>query len=92
MGAIIQYTCKQCGFVADDLAIGPSVFQSVHHEIVRCTGCDKVMTKPVDEENVVVEKYRKCHICGGTDFVIWNGICPKCGNKDLDFEQTGWWD
>lgn len=68
------------------------MFQDVNHKIVRCTGCAKVMTMPVDADNVVLEKYRKCHICGGTDFVFWNGICPKCGNKDLDFEQTGWWD
>lgn len=91
MGAIVQYTCMQCGFVADDLAIGPSLFQNVHHEIVRCIGCDNVMTKPVDADNIVVEKYRKCHICGGTDFVVWDGVCPKCGCKELKFEHTGWW-
>lgn len=92
MGVIVKFTCKQCGFVADDLAIGPSMFQDVLQKIVRCTGCDEIMTMPVDADNVVLEKFRKCHKCGGTDFVIWDGVCPKCGCKDFEMEDVGWWD
>ena len=92
MGEIVKYTCKKCGFTADDLAIGPSMFQNAHNEIVRCVDCDEVMTKPVDENNIVIEKYRKCNQCGGSNFVIWDKVCPKCGCEKFESKLTGWWD
>ena len=92
MGILVKYTCKKCGYVADDIAIGPSAFQNIMQAVVKCTKCNNIMSRPVDADWVVVEKYRKCSFCDCKEFVKWDGHCPQCGSIEISGEDVGWWD
>lgn len=81
MGAILNYKCTKCDFKADDLALGLR-FAAMLYAFM-CTGCKLVFSKPVDGEENVVERFRTCHICGGTEWVRWNGKTFHAFCKDV---------
>ena len=89
MGAIVRYKCLKCGNKTDDLFIGPGIAVAMQESVI-CRNCNKIVDRPIDENNEVLPQYRHCD-CGEADFAVWNGVCPVCGTK-MTFEERGLWD
>lgn len=91
MGVIVNYTCKHCGFVADEVFVGPG--WATTQETFLCKDCGNVSSAPIDERtSTILPKYSHCNKCNGTNLVPWNGKCPRCGSTDIDEEAVGMWD
>lgn len=91
MGVIVKYTCKHCGFVADDVFIGPGI--ACYQEPVICKDCGYVMSTSINEATrTILPQYTHCKKCGGPNLVLWDYRCPKCGSTSIDEETVEMWD
>lgn len=91
MGVIVNYTCKHCGFIADEVFLG--LGWASCRKAVLCKDCGNVTSAPIDERtNTILSKYSRCIKCQGTNLVLWDGKCPKCNSAEIDEEAVGMWD
>lgn len=91
MGVIVNYTCKHCGFIADEVFVGPG-WASTQVPVL-CQDCGRVSSTAIDDRtNTLVEKYATCRHCGSKNIVVWDNKCPRCGSEDFDEECVGMWD
>lgn len=91
MGVIVNYICKHCNFVAEDVFLGSG--WAVTQKTFLCKDCGSVMSAPLDERtNTIQPTYSHCKKCNSTNLVSWDGKCPKCGSTEIDEEMAGMWD
>jgi len=100
-GAIMEYECAECGYIAEDLFIGGGKTAGVYYVLVYCPECDEFRAAPESEEGKVEGE---CPVCGAaveacdgdecTRFEDdkWVYKCPKCGEFAVKGQRTGLWD
>lgn len=91
MGVIVKYTCCHCGFVADEIFLGPGWVICL--EAVLCLECGNITSAQIDEMSMTIKPgTSRCSACHSDRLVPWDHKCPKCGSPDLDEESVGMWD
>lgn len=91
MGVIVKYKCKQCGVIADDIFLGPG--WTCYQEPVICKDCGNIMSTSINESTrAILPQYAHCKRCGGSNLIIWDHKCPKCGKTEIEEDPVGMWD
>lgn len=94
MGEYTTFECRQCGYKADRIRWGVSVYDPRQRFMpAYCVECGIIVEVDMTGADIHVDEFR-CVVCGSELFFLEKAAsytCPKCKAQDMLLHQGEYW-